>query len=233
MVAERASAFLGIVSPKGDLFARPFFLLATLCIPKTASRKKSTEGNECVTGKAALSPETASGCEAAGVGNRSRPVDRWISRDPLEEDDGPNLYAYVQNDPVNYWDPDGTTSVVARACLVAMAKAAANRAAKNAGKGKPPSITPKPPNRSKNRLPDEGPPNTTVTNKPETSAKKYGPDGKTTKEANKGHSGDKTPPNEKGPHIHDHKPNPNHPDGMPTRQPGRPPEPGEWEEFFP
>lgn len=35
---------------------------------------------------------------------------RWLSRDPLplaEEEEGPNLYAYVQNDPVNRLDPLG------------------------------------------------------------------------------------------------------------------------------
>jgi RHS repeat-associated protein len=34
-------------------------------------------------------------------------VGRWINRDPDEEDDGTNLYAYVDNDPTNYLDPDG------------------------------------------------------------------------------------------------------------------------------
>jgi len=35
---------------------------------------------------------------------------RWQSRDPLEDAEmleGPNLYAYVDNDPINYWDTDG------------------------------------------------------------------------------------------------------------------------------
>jgi len=32
---------------------------------------------------------------------------RWISRDPLREDGGFNLYALVHNDPVNRADPDG------------------------------------------------------------------------------------------------------------------------------
>ncbi len=32
---------------------------------------------------------------------------KWLSRDPIEESDGPNMYAYVQNDPVNGIDPLG------------------------------------------------------------------------------------------------------------------------------
>lgn len=32
---------------------------------------------------------------------------RWISRDPIEEDGGPNLYAFVSNNPVNNFDARG------------------------------------------------------------------------------------------------------------------------------
>lgn len=32
---------------------------------------------------------------------------RWLSRDPLGEAAGTNLYAYCNNDPINYWDPLG------------------------------------------------------------------------------------------------------------------------------
>lgn len=32
---------------------------------------------------------------------------RWVSRDPIEESDGPNLYAYVHNNPVLLFDPLG------------------------------------------------------------------------------------------------------------------------------
>jgi hypothetical protein len=31
----------------------------------------------------------------------------WLSRDPIAENGGINLYAYVGNYPVNYWDPLG------------------------------------------------------------------------------------------------------------------------------
>ncbi len=34
-------------------------------------------------------------------------VGRWISRDPIEEIAGPNLYAYVGGNPINYIDPYG------------------------------------------------------------------------------------------------------------------------------
>jgi RHS repeat-associated protein len=34
-------------------------------------------------------------------------VARWLSRDPSKDVTSPNLYAYVENDPINYWDPDG------------------------------------------------------------------------------------------------------------------------------
>lgn len=34
---------------------------------------------------------------------------RWVSRDPIGYHDGPNVYAYVQNKPVNLLDPMGDT----------------------------------------------------------------------------------------------------------------------------
>ncbi|WP_053327412.1 DUF6443 domain-containing protein [Chryseobacterium gallinarum] len=80
--------------------------------------------------------------------------------------------------------------------------------------------------RRKNRLPDKGEPNTTETNDPGTTSKKYGPDGNVQKEYNKGH-GPKYPKNEQDDHIHDYKPNPRNPTGRGDRQPGRPPKKGE------
>jgi uncharacterized protein RhaS with RHS repeats len=32
---------------------------------------------------------------------------RWLNRDPLQEQGGINLYAYVNGDPMGYVDPDG------------------------------------------------------------------------------------------------------------------------------
>lgn len=80
--------------------------------------------------------------------------------------------------------------------------------------------------RRKNRIPDKGKPNTVETNDPETTSKKYGPDGNVQKEYNKGH-GPNYPKNEQDDHIHDYKPNPHNPTGRGHRQPGRPPKKGE------
>jgi RHS repeat-associated protein len=47
--------------------------------------------------------ETASGCRACDyktVSGRGL----WLSRDPIEEEGGVNLYGMAGNDPVNYWD---------------------------------------------------------------------------------------------------------------------------------
>ncbi|MCU8505063.1 RHS repeat protein [Vibrio vulnificus] len=37
---------------------------------------------------------------------------RWLNRDPLQEQGGINLYAYVNGDPLGYVDPDGRFAVV-------------------------------------------------------------------------------------------------------------------------
>ncbi len=37
----------------------------------------------------------------------SPPLGRWLSRDPIEEQGGLNLYGFVNNDPVNKWDKLG------------------------------------------------------------------------------------------------------------------------------
>ncbi|MDK9757033.1 hypothetical protein KIV40_16865 [Vibrio sp. D173a] len=68
---------------------------------------------------------------------------RWLNRDPLQEQGGINLYAYVNGDPLGYVDPDGRNAV---ARLVKLAKqfikkskdtGAPNKAAKPTKKAKP------------------------------------------------------------------------------------------------
>ena len=49
----------------------------------------------------------ASGLHLAPFRAYDSNLGRWISRDPLGEPDGPNLYAYVRNDPINATDPLG------------------------------------------------------------------------------------------------------------------------------
>ncbi|HAS6021488.1 TPA: RHS repeat-associated core domain-containing protein [Vibrio vulnificus] len=36
----------------------------------------------------------------------------WLNREPLQEQGGINLYAYVNGDPLGYVDPDGRFAVV-------------------------------------------------------------------------------------------------------------------------
>ncbi len=43
---------------------------------------------------------------------------RWLSRDPIAELGGNNLYAYVSNDPLNNVDPDGRLAPIIGAALV-------------------------------------------------------------------------------------------------------------------
>lgn len=85
--------------------------------------------------------------------------------------------------------------------------------------------------RRKNRIPDKGEPNSTKSNESGTTVKKYGEDGNVQKEFNKGHKGPKTPKKETADHVHDYKPNPNHPEGKGTRMPGRPLKKNEMTQF--
>ena len=86
--------------------------------------------------------------------------------------------------------------------------------------------------RRENRIPDQGPPNSTQANKPGTTIKKYGPNGNVQKEFNKGHTGKGTPKKERKDHIHDYKPNRQNPSGRGTRMPGRKPKKNELKKDF-
>ncbi|GEM_PF-283683 len=44
---------------------------------------------------------------------------RWLSRDPIGEDGGINLYRYCLNNPVSYVDPDGKNPILAAVAVVA------------------------------------------------------------------------------------------------------------------
>jgi hypothetical protein len=81
-------------------------------------------------------------------------------------------------------------------------------------------------NRRKNRISDKGEPGTVAENPSGTTRKKYGENGSTEKEFNKGRGPD-APKNEQNDHIHDYKPNPYNPSGRGERQPGRPPRPSD------
>jgi uncharacterized protein RhaS with RHS repeats len=45
------------------------------------------------------------------TGTSGTGVARWLSRDPLGEVAGINLYGYVQNDPINEYDPFGLDDI--------------------------------------------------------------------------------------------------------------------------
>jgi len=149
-----------------------------------------------------------------------------------------NLYAYGLNNPYRYVDPEGKIAIaddllcwglVALTSWVMTARTAVMLNEQQQGDSKPQSSgnnksTDKG-NRRKNWIPEKGEAGTVKWNEPETTGNKYGEDGWVEKEYNKGHSprGGEMPEVDKDDHVHEWKPNPNHPEGRPTRQPGRPP----------
>ncbi len=175
-------------------------------------------------------------------------LQRFLSQDPIGFAGGDfNLYAYVGNDPANSYDPLGLQVAVPLPWpLILLPLAgmlsdpAVQQAIQDAVRDLMDSLNDLhsengneegvPGKRRKNRIPDKGEPGTVCTNPPGTTKKKYGEDGWVEKEWNAGHGPD-APPEEQDDHIHDYLPNPYHPEGRPTRQPGRPPEPGEMDDF--
>jgi RHS repeat-associated protein len=156
-----------------------------------------------------------------------------------------NTYAYGLNNPYRYVDPDGKfvfliPAIIAGAEYTAgwmlgdmIFAYAAGQVAQNIykdsnAKG---NSSVEPGSRQKNRIPDNGEPDTVGWNKPGTTGKKYGKDGMVEKELNKGHQGTNVPEVERDDHIHDHKPNPHHPNGQPTREPGRAPTAQDYKDF--
>jgi RHS repeat-associated protein len=63
----------------------------------------------------------ASGFYAFGYRFYDPATQRWLNRDPIGEEGGVNLYGYVENDPINFIDPLGLSSIQAQV-LVAIAK---------------------------------------------------------------------------------------------------------------
>ena len=59
---------------------------------------------------------TASGMRYFGYRFYSPNLGRWLSRDPLGEFGGQNLYGFVQNAPLHYVDPFGLEFSVELAC---------------------------------------------------------------------------------------------------------------------
>jgi RHS repeat-associated protein len=76
--------------------------------------EKSPSGRSVV--EPQLSWETATGSVQYTYRNASGRAE-WLSRDPIAEEGGINLYGYVANDPVDYYDPDGLTAAAAGAVL--------------------------------------------------------------------------------------------------------------------
>lgn len=182
-------------------------------------------------------------------------VGRFLSVDPMASDTQNgwnfNRYNYAANNPYKFTDPDGRSITCSgNTCTIdcnslftcgadyltygllvaqrhvqnAVADAQNNESAEQDDTGEDRG------RRRKNRLPDRGEPNTEQENEPGTTKKRYGSDGWVEKEWNRGH-GESAPEEERDDHVHDHVPNPYHPDGKPTRQPGRKPTPEEEREL--
>ena len=58
-------------------------------------------------------PSAGAPTERSDGRTESARVVRWLNRDPIEEEGGINLYAFVRNNPINSIDPNGLATIVA------------------------------------------------------------------------------------------------------------------------
>ncbi len=70
-------------------------------------RTKLSGAKDSDFGFAGLFHESQSGLDLAIYRMYNAPLGRWLNRDPIGEDGGINLYAYVDNDPFSLADPSG------------------------------------------------------------------------------------------------------------------------------
>ncbi|EIO4107085.1 TPA: RHS repeat-associated core domain-containing protein [Vibrio vulnificus] len=106
-------------------------------------------------GYATKRSEVASGLVYFGYRFYSPYQRRWFNRDPLEEQGGINLYAYVNGDPLGYVDPDGRNPVVV-AIAAAAARAILKKLLRDIAKKKLKDAAKKQAKSSKNKAKSQG-----------------------------------------------------------------------------
>ena len=144
---------------------------------------------------------------------------RFVSEDPIGIAGGVNLYAYVGEQPTGWRDPTGNNPAVAvLACLEIPVCAAAM-----VGTGA--WIATHIPLIWCSKAPNTGDPDSTYVNPGSGQKRKYGPDGKPILDIDSDHDHDHGQ-GQGVPHAHDWTPS-STPGGYPTREPGRPLNPGE------
>jgi len=84
-----------------------FLYISKKCVGKTAAKYLKTR-----LVKSAVFTKSASGVRYYGFRYYNANIGRWISKDPIEEQGGLNLYGMVSNDVVNRWDYLGLSPVL-------------------------------------------------------------------------------------------------------------------------